>query len=49
MLWDAEFVGDFKLTVQKIVDAITALLNKIFGFIADEEGWVEEETTEPTV
>lgn len=42
MLWDAEYAGDFKLTVQKIVDALTALLNKIFGFIADEEGWKDE-------
>ena len=44
MLWDAEFVTNFELTVQKIVDAFAALLDKIFGFIADSEGWVEEDT-----
>ena len=41
MLWGVEFEGE--LTVQKIVNAIVELLKKIFGFIADEEGWKEEE------
>ncbi len=45
MLWNAEFVSEIKLTVQKVVDFLTDILNKIFGFIAEEEGWVEEETT----
>ena len=40
MLWNAEIVSE--LSVQKIIDAIVALLKKIFGFVADEEGWVEE-------
>ena len=46
MLWDAEFVSEIKLTVQKVVDFLNKLLGEIFGFIAEEEGWVEEETTE---
>lgn len=49
MLWDAEFVSEIKLTVQKVVDFLNKLLGEIFGFIGKEEGWVEEETTEPTV
>lgn len=40
MLWGVEFEGE--LTVQAIIDAIVELLKKIFGFIADEEGWVED-------
>ena len=49
MLWDAEFVGEVKLTVQKIVDFLNKILGAIFGFIADEEGWVEEEVEEEVV
>lgn len=45
MLWDAKFVGDIKITVQDIVNFLTAILGKVFGFIEKEEGWVEEETT----
>lgn len=45
MLWDAELVTKFELTVQKIVDFINEILAKVFGFVAEEEGWVEEETT----
>jgi hypothetical protein len=44
MLWDAEFVGELKDAVQKIVDFLTKILGGIFGFIAEEEGWTE--TTE---
>lgn len=39
MLWDAEFVSEIKLTVQKVVDFLNKLLAEIFGFIAEEEGW----------
>ena len=45
MLWDAEFVSELKLKVQDIINALTKILGEIFGFIAKEEGWVEEETT----
>lgn len=47
MLWDAKIEGT--ITVQAIIDMIKELLAKIFGFIADEEGWVEEEATEEEV
>lgn len=47
MLWRfdfAKYFEDVEAPVQKLIDALTALLTKIFSFIADEEGWVEEET-----
>lgn len=44
MLWSSEILTEIKL--QDILDAIVALLKKIFGFVADEEGWVEEEVAE---
>lgn len=43
MLWDAEFVSKIELTVQKVVDFLNKILAEIFGFIAEEEGWVVEE------
>lgn len=36
-----ELKADFKW--QDIINMIKALLEKIFGFVADEEGWKEEE------
>ena len=38
MLWNAEIVLE-GLTVQKIVDALAALLEKIFAYIIKEEEW----------
>ena len=43
MKWDAAYVGDFKLTVQKIVDFLTKILKEVFGFIEEEEGWTTTE------
>jgi hypothetical protein len=42
MIWDVEIVKD-GLTVQAILDMIAALLKKIFGFVAKEEGWKDAE------
>lgn len=42
MLWEAELITKFDITVKKIIDALTKILNEIFGFIAEEEGWEEE-------
>ena len=42
MLWNAEIVTKFELTVQQVVDALKDILSKILAFIAEEEGWVEE-------
>ena len=39
MLWNAEIVTEFKLTVQQVVNALKDILEKILGFIAEEEGW----------
>ena len=41
MIWDAEFIGSLK--VQDIINAIKGLLEKIFAFVAKEEGWKEED------
>lgn len=30
---------------QAIIDALTLIIGKILGFVAEEEGYVEEETT----
>lgn len=50
MLWDAEFVSNIELTVQKVVNFLNDLLAKIFGFIAEEEGWVDgDAATDETV
>lgn len=39
---------EIKITFQQIVDFLNKILGEIFGFIAEEEGWVnvEEEVTE---
>lgn len=34
---------EFKFTFQWLIDLLERILGDIFGFIADEEGWVEEE------
>ena len=44
MLWGIEF-DNLSITLQKVIDALTEILTKIFGFIEEEEGW-EETTTE---
>lgn len=46
MLWEIKLseinFADPKETAAAIVEIITTFLKKIFGFIADDQGWVEE-------
>ena len=45
MLWEIKLSdANGKITVQSIVKAFAEFLTKIFAFIADDQGWVEEET-----
>ena len=42
MLWELE-IKEGQLKVQDVIDLIAKFLQKIFAFIAGDQGWAEEE------
>lgn len=46
MKWDIVLDGNFELTLKKVIAFLERVLGDIFGFIADEEGWTEDEAAE---